>query len=92
MGVMTLGGIASFLQLSRSFVHADQPGHAADLTSIIMAMAGASRIFSLLDDESEKDEGYVTLVNAEREGRRAHRDRRSTPAFGHGSIRIRTAP
>ncbi|MFQ8637530.1 MAG: ABC transporter ATP-binding protein [Acutalibacteraceae bacterium] len=67
MDVMTLGAIASFLQLSRSFV---QPISQVtqQISSIIMAMAGASRIFALLDEESEQDEGYVTLVNAERRG------------------------
>ena len=65
MGVMTLGGIASFLQLSRSFVMPISQV-TQQISSIIMAMAGASRIFSLLDAESEKDEGYVTLVNAEK--------------------------
>ena len=65
MGVMTLGGIASFLQLSRSCVMPISQV-TQQISSIIMAMAGASRIFSLLDAESEKDEGYVTLVNAEK--------------------------
>ena len=65
MGIMTLGGIASFLQLSRSFVMPISQV-TQQISSIIMAMAGASRIFSLLDAESEKDEGYVTLVNAEK--------------------------
>ena len=65
MGVMTLGGIASFLQLSLSFVMPISQV-TQQISSIIMAMAGASRIFSLLDAESEKDEGYVTLVNAEK--------------------------
>ena len=65
MGVMTLGGIASFLQLSRSFVMPISQV-TQQISSIIMAMAGASRIFSLLDAKSEKDEGYVTLVNAEK--------------------------
>ena len=65
MGVMTLGGIASFLQLSRSFVMPISQV-TQQISSIIMAMAGASRIFSLLDEGSEKDEGYVTLVNAEK--------------------------
>lgn len=67
MGTLTLGSIASFLQLSRSFV---MPINQVtqQISSIIMAMAGASRIFSLLDEESETDEGYVTLVNAEKHG------------------------
>ncbi len=67
MGVMTLGAIASFLQLSRSFVMPISQV-TQQISSIIMAMAGASRIFALLDEESEQDEGYVTLVNAEKHG------------------------
>ncbi len=65
--VVTLGMIASFLQLSRSFV---QPiGQVSQqISSIIMAMAGAERIFELIDAESEQDEGYVTLVNVKRQG------------------------
>lgn len=61
--VITLGMIASFLQLSRSFI---QPmGQVSQqLSSVIMAMAGAERIFKLIDEESEVDDGYVTLVNA----------------------------
>lgn len=62
VGVVTLGTIASFLQLSRSFM---QPLNqvAQQLSSIIMAMAGAERIFELMDEESEADNGCVTLVN-----------------------------
>jgi ATP-binding cassette subfamily B protein len=61
--VLTLGTIASFLQLSRSFI---MPLNqvSQQLSSIIMALAGAERIFTLLDEESETDDGYVTLVNA----------------------------
>ena len=61
---LTLGGVASFLQLSKSF---NMPVNqiAQQLSSIVMAMAGAERIFGLMDEESEKDDGYVTLVNAE---------------------------
>lgn len=60
--VMTLGTIASFLQLSRSFI---QPVSqvSQQLNSIVMALAGAQRIFDLLDQEPEIDEGRVTLVN-----------------------------
>jgi ATP-binding cassette subfamily B protein len=60
---MTLGGIAAFLQLSKSFT---MPiGQIAQqASSIVMAMAGAERIFQLLDEKPETDEGYVTLVNA----------------------------
>jgi len=64
IGGITLGAIASFLTLSRSF---SMPiGQISQqLNSIIMALAGAERIFTLLDEESETDDGYVTLVNAE---------------------------
>lgn len=62
-GALTLGTIASFLQLSRSFI---MPLNqvSQQLSSIIMALAGAERIFTLLDEEPETDDGYVTLVNA----------------------------
>ena len=65
-GVLTLGGIAAFLQLSRNFI---QPISqvSQQLNSVVMAMAGAERIFSLMDEKSEEDEGYVTLVNVTRE-------------------------
>lgn len=58
----TLGGLASFLQLNKSF---NQPISqvSQQLNSIVMALAGAQRIFNLMDEESELDEGYVTLVN-----------------------------
>lgn len=62
VGGITLGMIASFLQLSRSFTMPISR-LAQQINSIIMALAGASRIFSLMDEESEKDDGYVTLVN-----------------------------
>ncbi|MFQ9932911.1 MAG: ABC transporter ATP-binding protein [Lachnospiraceae bacterium] len=64
VGVVTLGTIASFLQLSRSMM---QPLSqvSQQLSSIIMALAGAGRIFSLIDEAPEADDGYVTLVNGE---------------------------
>ena len=60
---LTLGALASFLQLNKSF---SQPISqvSQQLNSIIMALAGAERVFSLLDEEPEVDNGYVTLVNA----------------------------
>lgn len=63
IGGLTLGKIVTFLQLSRSF---SQPiGQISQqLNAVIMAAAGAERIFALLDTEPERDEGYVTLVNA----------------------------
>ena len=64
VGGMTLGTIASFLQLSKSFTMPINQ-MAQQMNSVIMALAGAGRIFSLMDEESEQDEGYVTLVNAE---------------------------
>ncbi len=60
---LTLGMIASFLILSRNFVN--PIGQVSQqFNSILMALAGASRIFKLMDEQSEVDEGYVTLVNA----------------------------
>ncbi len=61
---MTIGTISSFLLLSKSF---SQPiGQISQqLNSIVMALAGAERIFELMDESSEEDSGYVTLVNAE---------------------------
>ena len=61
--VVTLGTIASFLILSRNFVNPIAQ-ISQQLNSVIMAMAGASRIFELLDETSEEDHGTVTLVNA----------------------------
>ena len=63
IGGLTLGGLASFLQLNKSF---SQPiaQVAQQFNAIIMALAGAERIFDLMDEEPEQDEGYVTLVNA----------------------------
>lgn len=64
VGGLTLGGIVSFLQLSKNF---NMPINqlSQQMNSIIMALAGAERIFKLMDEEPETDDGYVTLVNAE---------------------------
>ena len=61
---LTIGMIASFLQLSKSF---NMPVNqiSQHFNTVIMALAGAKRIFEVMDAESETDEGYVTLVNAE---------------------------
>lgn len=65
VNVLSLGAIASFLQLSRSFT--GPIGQVSQqLNAVAMAMAGAERIFSLLDEKPETDDGYVTLVNAKR--------------------------
>ena len=62
-GGFTLGALASYLTLNRSFA---MPVNqmSMQLNSIVMALAGAQRIFALLDEKPETDEGYVTLVNA----------------------------
>ena len=61
-GGFTLGGLASFLAFNRSFA---MPINqiSMQLNAVVMAMAGAERIFRLMDETEETDEGYVTLVN-----------------------------
>ena len=67
VGGLTLGGIAAFLQLTKSFtMPINQVSQ--QFNSIVMALAGAERIFNLMDEKVETDEGYVTLVNAKYEG------------------------
>ena len=63
IGGITLGIMASYLQFTRSFT---QPFMqiSQQFNSIIMALAGAERIFNMIDEEPETDDGYVTLVNA----------------------------
>ncbi len=65
-GGFTLGGLASFLTFNRSF---NMPINqvSQQLNSVVMALAGAERIFALLDEKPETDNGYVTLVNARKE-------------------------
>ena len=63
VGGVTVGIIASFLLLSRSFTMPISQV-SQQLNSIIMALAGADRIFKLIDEQPEQDDGYVTLVNA----------------------------
>lgn len=66
IGGITLGVMASYLQFTKSFTQPFmQVGQ--QFNSIVMALAGAERIFALIDEESEKDEGYVTLVNAKKD-------------------------
>ena len=60
---ITAGIIASFLQLSKNFTRPFSE-ISQQINAVIMALAGAERIFELMDEESEQDEGYVTLVNA----------------------------
>jgi len=66
IGGLTLGGIAAFLQLSKSFtMPVSQVSQ--QLGSVVMALAGAERIFLLMDEPVEEDNGNVTLVNAKYE-------------------------
>lgn len=60
---LTLGGLVAFMTFNKNF---SQPINqiSMQLNSIIMALAGADRIFKLLDEEPEEDDGYVNLVNA----------------------------
>ena len=64
---LTVGGLASFLTLNKSF-NGPLNQVSQQLNSVIMAMAGAERIFALLDEEIEVDEGIVSLVNAKENG------------------------
>lgn len=66
IGNITLGVMASYLQFTKSFT---QPFMqiAQQFNSIIMALAGAERIFNMMDEAPEVDEGYVTLVNAKKD-------------------------
>ena len=63
---LDLGGLAAFLLLSRKF---NMPiGQVSNqINAIVMALAGAERIFELMDEETETDDGYVTLVNVKEE-------------------------
>ena len=62
---MTIGTVVAFLNFSKNFSNPISQV-AQQLNSVIMAMAGAARIFALIDEPVEHDNGYVTLVNAER--------------------------
>ena len=66
VGGFTLGGLASFLTFNKSF---SMPINqiSMQMNAIVIAMAGADRIFRLMDEKEELDEGYVTLVNAKEE-------------------------
>lgn len=83
-GAITLGAIASFLNLSRSFM---QPISqvSQQMNMVIMAMAGANRIFTLMDEEPEVNDGYVTLVRAKIDGDRITecKERTGTWAWKH---------
>ena len=66
IGNISVGLIVSFLQLSKTFIRPINQ-ISQQLNSVVMALAGARRIFNLMDEEPEKDDGYVTLVNTKEE-------------------------
>lgn len=63
-GIISLGTVATFVQLTKSFFMPITQ-ISQQFNSILIALAGAERIFNIIDEEPEVDEGYVTLVNAE---------------------------
>ena len=77
---LTVGGLASFLTFNKSF---NMPINQISMqfNSVLMALAGAERIFALLDSPAEEDEGYVTLTNA-----RVDQDGTITPAKEHTGV------
>lgn len=76
-GTLTLGMIASFLTLSRSFTN-PVAQISNQLNAIVTALAGASRIFAFMDEPAETDDGYVTLVNVtDTDGELRETDRRT---------------
>lgn len=76
-GTLTLGMIASFLTLSRSFTNpVSQISN--QYNSIVTALAGASRIFAFMDEEPETDDGYVTLVCAREENGKIFEEEKNT--------------
>ncbi len=74
---LSLGALASFLTFNRSF-NGPINQVSQQLNSIVMAMAGADRIFKMMDEEAEADNGYVTLVHVKEEnGRLVESDKRT---------------
>lgn len=63
MKIMDIGAAVTFLQMSRQFTQNINQA-SMQINSIVMGLAGASRVYNLIDQEPEFDEGYVTLVNA----------------------------
>ncbi len=76
-GGLTLGALASFLTFNKSF---NMPINqvSQQFNSIIMALAGADRIFKMIDEEPEADDGYVSLVNAEEVNGKIHETKERT--------------
>ncbi len=74
---LSLGALVSFLTFNKSFSHPISQV-SQQFNSIVMALAGADRVFALLDEKSEEDNGYVTLVNAEyKDGKLTETDKRT---------------
>ena len=78
IGVLGIGNAVAFLQMSRQFTQ-NVNSASMQINSIVMGLAGAGRVYDLLDEESEFDEGYVTLVNAkyDEEGNLVEADERT---------------
>jgi len=92
-GALTIGTIISFLTLSRGFIN--PIGQISmQFNMVVMALAGASRIFELMDEEQEQDEGYVTLVDTSTEDahswawKHPHQDGAVTYTPLRGEIRL----
>ncbi len=86
--LLTLGSLMAFMVLSRSFnMPISQISN--QINSIVMALAGAERIFTLMDEEPEQDEGYVTLVNAHVDEDGTVQECPEHTGIGPGSIPIR---
>ena len=64
IGGLTLGTLVAFLQLNKNFTQPDHARSASRSTPSSWRMAGAERVFDLMDEQPETDDGYVTLVNA----------------------------
>ncbi len=84
IGTITLGVIATFLQLSKSFSNPINQ-ISQQLNSVVMALAGAERIFALMDEEPEEDHGTVTLVNVsyDKEGHQLEESEKRTNLWAH---------
>ena len=82
VGGFTLGKLASFLTYNKSF---SQPVNqlSMQLNNIVMALAGSERIFKLLDEEPETDDGYVTLVRARKENGQIVESKERTGMWKH---------
>ena len=88
MGV-TVGTIAAFLSLVKAF---NRPFMTVSqqLNAVVMAAAGSKRVFELMDEPVEEDEGYVTLVNAKEDKNEIYPRQLTGPEYGLGSINMET--